>query len=141
MNKAGRPSTRTLEVIAALGLGVEALALGFAAVAYGIYAVLGSPTAMGLIVATGVFCALLAVGVALGARGTWQGRRWARSVALTWQVFQAGLGLAILSSQPVAGVVLLAVALAVAACVMARAGRDEEMELATGSTSEGSPLD
>ncbi|WP_430868515.1 hypothetical protein [Demequina aurantiaca] len=124
MNNPNGKSARTLEVVAAFGLGVEALVLTFAAIAYGIYAALGGPQDVGFIVAVGVFCLLLAIGVGFGARGMWQSRRWARSIALTWQVFQAGIGLAVISERPVVGIVLIAVALIVAACVMARVGRD-----------------
>lgn len=121
---------RTLEICASVGLGIEALALALAAVAYGIYAAFGGASDTGFYVAVGVFCLMLAVGVGFGARGTWQSRRWARSIALTWQVFQIGLGLAVFSTQPMLGTVLIAVAVAVAGCVLARASRDDAPMLA-----------
>lgn len=116
--------TRLIEVTAAIGLGVEALALAIAAIAYGIYAVFGNPADAAFIGFIGVFCVMLAVGVGMSARGTWNGRRWARSIALTWQVFQAGVGLSVVSTRPGIGVTLILVALVVAVCVMARAGQD-----------------
>lgn len=125
MNKIGAPRGRVLEGIAAVGLGIEATALLVAAIAYGVHALFGDAADAGFIAGIGAFCLVLAVGVGLGARGLWRSQRWARSLALTWQVFQAGLGLAVISTQPVIGAVLIAVGLAVAACVMARAGQDD----------------
>ncbi|WP_061962808.1 hypothetical protein [Demequina aurantiaca] len=125
MNKDSAGRGRKLEIIAAIGLGIEALALTFAALAYGFYAIFGDPRDVGFIAGIGVFCLALAVGVGFGARGMWQSRRWARSIALTWQVFQAGLGLSIISSRPVVAAILIVVALAIAGCVMARAGKDD----------------
>jgi len=116
---------RSLEISAAFGLGFEAVVLAVVAVAYAIYAVLGDTADAGMIVGVAAFCALLAIGVGAGAWGMWHSRRWSRSIALTWQVFQAGLGLAILATQPLVGAVLIVVALAVAAAVFARAGRDD----------------
>lgn len=116
---------RRLEISAAFGLGLEAVVLAVIAVAYSIYAVFSDTAGAGLIVGVAAFCALLAAGVGAGAWGMWHSRRWSRSIALTWQVFQAGLGLAIVAIQPLAGAVLLVLAFAVAAAVFARAGQDD----------------
>lgn len=125
MNKLSPNRTRALEVIAAFGLGFEALALGAAAVAYGTFAVLGDSQDVAFIAGIGAFCLVLAVGVVLASRGIWASRRWARSLALTWQTFQAGLGLAVLSTRPAIAVALMAVALVVAGCVLAVASQDD----------------
>ena len=124
MNNISPVRARFVEIIAVVGLVFEALALLFAGVAYGIYAASGGVQDVGFVISVGVFCLLLAAGVGLGARGMWKSRRWSRSIALTWQVFQAGLGLAVLGTRPTVGIVLIVVALAVAACVMVRAGAD-----------------
>ena len=127
MDKRPQDRSRVLEICAAIGLGIEALVLVMVAVAYGIYVALGGAQGAGFYAAVGAFCLMLGVGVGFGARGTWQSRRWARSIALTWQVFQIGLGLAVLSTQPILGIALIAVAVAVAACVLARASRDDAL--------------
>lgn len=125
MDKDSPARARSLEVIAAFGLGIEALALGLAALAYGIYAAFGRAPDVSFIAAVGAFCLLLAVAVAAASWGMWRSRRWARSLALTWQVFQLGLGLAVMSTRPVVGIVLIALAVVVGGCVMARAGSQE----------------
>lgn len=127
MNKVSAGRARTLEVIAAFGLGIEALALVAAAIIYGVYAALGESEVIGFILGIGAFCLLLAAGVGLAARGMWRGRRWARSVGITWQVFQAGLGMAVMSARPAVGVIFITLALLVAGCIMARAGQDDSI--------------
>lgn len=101
-----------------------------AAVAYGIYAAFDGAQQVGFLLAVGGFLLLLAFGVAVGARGMWRSQRWARSIALTWQVFQAGIGLAAFSAWPVLAIVLIAVALGIAGCVLARAGQDDAAAIA-----------
>jgi len=125
MNKNGLLRARIFEVAASVGLGIEAAALLVAAIAYGVYAIFGGSQDRGFVAGVGVFCLALATGVGFAAYGTWGGRRWARSVALTWQVFQAGIGLSVLSSEPVIATILIVLALGVAALVMVRAGRDD----------------
>lgn len=56
----------------------------------------------------------VAVLLALGARGLWRGRRWARSVVMVWQVLLVVLSVGWLSSQvTVWGVAVLVVAVVV----------------------------
>jgi hypothetical protein len=129
MDKISPARARSLEVIAAFGLGVEALALGLAALAYGMYAAFGRAPDVGFIAAVGAFCLLLAAAVAAASWGMWRSRRWSRSLAVTWQVFQLGLGLAVMATRPVVGIILIALAVVVGGCVMVKAGsQDSEPE-------------
>ncbi len=109
---AGRPAGVTL---AALVVGLEALALLAVGVWLGINLVASKPVSM----ASGIFLLVLVLGFGAGlaavAVNLYRGFRWTRSAAFVWQLLMLTVAVpALLAGQLVAGLLLIIAPLAVA---------------------------
>jgi hypothetical protein len=78
--------------VAAIVVGVEAVALAVAAIAYVALGLAGDDAGRAFTFALAAMAALAAAVLFLLARGLWLARRWAVSPAITWQVLQGFAG-------------------------------------------------
>lgn len=78
-------------VAVCVALGVEVLALVAASVIALVGLVRGTATDTGAGLVIMVAALAVAVGLAFCARGLWRGRRWPRSLVITWQLLQAAV--------------------------------------------------
>jgi len=116
------PRPRTILVVCA-ALGLEVLALLAAAVLAAVGLLRGTAATTG----AGVVIMLTALGVAallaVCARGLWRGRRWPRSLAVTWQLLQAAIAVPQLGGEQAGwGVVLLVPVVAVIGGLLSPSG-------------------
>jgi len=92
VNNAEPPVSSLAGVIAALLVSLEASVLAVVGAGYAFYAVAGRGEDAAPVAVLAVFALLLAGGVGAAAVGLWRMRRWARSLALVWQVLQVAVG-------------------------------------------------
>ncbi len=89
------------------------------AVAWLVDLVRGRAEVPGALVFLVVFCLAIALVLVAAARGLWNGRRWARSPVMTWQVLLVVLSLGWLGQQVTPwGIAVLAVALVVGVALL-----------------------
>lgn len=130
------PGPLAARLIAAMVLGIETLALVIAGSAYVVYGMAlsgsdatagsaGSAAAdgaasgdQGFAFAIAAFALGSAIALAFAAWGVFHARRWAVSLAITWQVLQAAVGAYAVTLQPVAGAVVIGLALLGGAAAM-----------------------
>lgn len=107
-----------MDILAVIIVTFEAIALALAGAGYVVYALVGDPVNRGAMAVLGALALLMAAGIGAAARGWWQSQRWARSVALTWQILQAAVGLYYLLEYPGGGARALGTVLIVASAVV-----------------------
>lgn len=98
-------------VVAAAVLAIES---GLAVIGTALFVVAALSTnsgGAGMLLGLALLAGLAAAGLFFLARGLWQGRRWAVSPSITWQVLQGVVAAASISSaRPLLGVIALAIA-------------------------------
>lgn len=89
---------------------MECVTLGVASAAYLVYAAEGEPEARSLALAIGSLAVIATVALGAACVGVWRGRRWGISLAVTWQVLQAAVGVYVLTVAFTQGLVVIAFA-------------------------------
>ena len=114
------PSHRLRRLVAAL-VAAEAALLTVGAVALVVEAVRSDGDGLAPAISLAAIAVVVAVGLAICARGIVQGLRWTRGPVLTWQLLQAGVGMPLSTSGAWwAGVPLLAIAIVVGVLMVGR---------------------
>lgn len=127
----GKSVTALVDAVALVILGAETALVSVIALGYAAYALIDRSFS-GLGLALAAVAAILAVGLAIFARGFAQRRRFALGGAMTWQLMQASVGVWLLGTLPVFGSLLIAAAVIVAFAVFKRQaalGRHEMEDL------------
>lgn len=124
VNNAERPVSSPAGPIAALVVSAEALLLAVVGAGYVYYAVAGTGDDVAPVVVLAVFALVLAAAVGAAATGLWRSKRWARSLALVWQVLQIAVGAAYWDSQRGLALALMGAAAAVIVILWRAASRD-----------------
>ena len=127
----GKSVTVLVDAVALVILGAETALVSVIALGYAAYALIDRSFS-GLGLALAAVAAILAVGLAIFARGFAQRRRFALGGAMTWQLMQASVGVWLLGTLPVFGSLLIAAAVIVAFAVFKRQaalGRHEMEDL------------
>jgi hypothetical protein len=114
------PSQRLRRLVAAL-VAIEAILLAVGSVVLVVEVIRSDGDNAAPAISLAAIAVVVAVGLAMCARGIVQGLRWTRGPVLTWQLLQAGVGMPVSTSGAWwAGVPLLAVSIVVGVLMVGR---------------------